>query len=89
MNQGERFRAARIARGLSQMAAARESGVDISTISKIERGLHANPGTQTTVALAAVYGVSTDSLITDGHGPTDRQELADGPQSPKEATNAE
>lgn len=51
---GERLRALRKARGLTQQAAAERAGLARSTVSEAERG--ENPTLQTVIRLLRVYG---------------------------------
>ncbi len=59
---GERLRQVRISKGLTQEQLWLESGIAISQIGKIERGV-ANPTISTVAALAKTLKVSFDTLI--------------------------
>jgi len=86
----ERARSARQHAGLRQIDAAIRIGVALSTITGWESGRRKRPDSDTAERAAGVYGVSLDWLLTgNGHGPSARQDATGGPQSPKEATNAE
>lgn len=55
-------------RGWTLEAVARLTGLDAATISRLERGLTANPSAETVVALARNYGVSVarmDHLLAE------------------------
>lgn len=55
-------------RGWTLEAVARLTGLDAATISRLERGLTANPCAETVVVLARNYGVSVarmDRLLAD------------------------
>jgi len=59
---GERLRSLRCAAGLSVNGLAAASGVEASTISRIERGLTEEPWPKTVKALADVLGVAVADL---------------------------
>lgn len=64
---GARIRAARIAAGLSQREVGRALNVDFATIWKWERGVMI-PRDSRRAELAAVLGVTTDSLFSYDNG---------------------
>lgn len=59
---GEVLRTARHARGLTQEALAGETGLDVSFISRVERGLQA-PSIEVVFALAAALQVKPHLLV--------------------------
>jgi transcriptional regulator with XRE-family HTH domain len=63
---GDRLRQLRKAKGLSQMALARESGLSLSIITQLEQGLTADPKLSTLKALAKALGCKIDDLAEDG-----------------------
>lgn len=67
---GARLRAAREAAGLSQEQLESRSGVEQTTISKIERGASLRPSFAIVAALAAALGCSLDSLDDDHPAPS-------------------
>lgn len=71
MTLGERLQEARKRTGLSQIAAARHTGVSKVSISNYERN-YREPGLATLAELAKLYEVSLDYLIY-GHAPIDCQ----------------
>lgn len=62
MTFGERLKAERIKRGLTQSELATELGLNQSAISKFEYGIK-EPAKNTLVAFAKYFGVSTDYLL--------------------------
>ena len=62
MTFGERLRAERIKKGVSEAEAAEELGLTQSAISKFEHDIR-EPAKGTLVALAKYYGVSIDYLV--------------------------
>jgi transcriptional regulator with XRE-family HTH domain len=65
---GDRLRQLRKAKGLSQMALARESGLSLSIITQLEQGLTADPKLSTLKALSKALGCRIDYLAEDGGG---------------------
>jgi transcriptional regulator with XRE-family HTH domain len=63
---GHRLRALRRARGLSQEALSRASGVSATVISRIERGAIVEPSLRTLRALAKALDVTLDELAGEG-----------------------
>lgn len=62
MSLGERIKAEREKKGLSQMELAREFGLTQPTICKYEYGTK-NPPNEMVIGLAKFFGVSTDYLL--------------------------
>lgn len=62
MNLGERIKAERIKKGLTQTELGNEFGLKQSTICKYEYGLK-RPPNETVVAFAKYFSVSTDYLL--------------------------
>lgn len=62
MTFGERLRAARIERGITEAEVARELGLTQGAISKFEHGIR-EPAAGTLVALAKFFGLSIDYLV--------------------------
>jgi transcriptional regulator with XRE-family HTH domain len=63
-SRGERVRKAREARGWTQEDLARESGVSVKTIRRIELAWRGKPQTFTIDALARTLGIASDVLLT-------------------------
>ncbi len=61
-NLGERVREARRARDLSQEALAREAGVSLNQVNKLERGVITDPHYSTLYGLASALEVSVEDL---------------------------
>lgn len=61
---GDRVKAARMRRALSQEQLGRETGVSEATINRIERGLNAQPRFVTIHKLAGALGVDPGWLLT-------------------------
>jgi transcriptional regulator with XRE-family HTH domain len=61
---GDRLKAARKERGLSQRQAARQSGVPGPHISMLETGRVRHPGTDVLIRLATAYGAPLAELLT-------------------------
>ena len=61
---GDRLRESRKRRGLSQRELARQSGVSISLIRKLEQGERQDTRTETLRKLAVVLGVPTTALLS-------------------------
>ena len=66
---GERLRAARTAKGISQMALARQTGLSLSLIAQLEQGLTSDPKLSTLRALARALGVTLDELGQEDEPP--------------------
>lgn len=62
---GPRMRERRTALGLSQEAVAREAGVSLNLVSKLERGVVTDPHYSTLVGLAGALGVAVDELVRE------------------------
>lgn len=62
MTFGERLKAERIKKCVSEVEVAKLLGVGQSTISKLEHGIK-NPSNGMLMALAKYYGVTTDYLL--------------------------
>jgi transcriptional regulator with XRE-family HTH domain len=62
---GERLRAVRKARDLSQEALAREAGVSLNLVNKLERGVVTDPHYSTLSGIAGALGVSLAELIEE------------------------
>lgn len=69
--RGDRVRALRKARGWTQIELAVHAGIGQSAVSKIERGSK-DVWVQTVVAIARVFGVSTDYLLGLSDNPDPR-----------------
>lgn len=65
MTLGERLKAERIKKGVSQDELAKLLGVEQSYISKLENGIK-TPSNGTLIALAKYFGVTTDYLLLGG-----------------------
>lgn len=78
---GARLRAAREAAGLSQEQLEARSGVEQTTISKIERGASLRPSFAIVAALAAALGCSLDSLDDEHPSPS----ASEAPTNPEAA----
>ena len=53
----------RIAADVSQTQLSERSGVSLTTLQRIERGVIANPGIRQLVAIAAILGCTVDELV--------------------------
>lgn len=62
MTFGEKLRAERVKRGLTEIQVAEDLGLTQGAISKFEHGVK-EPSKGTLVALAKYYGVSIDYLV--------------------------
>jgi transcriptional regulator with XRE-family HTH domain len=62
--RGQKLAAARQAKGLTQQQAAQVAGVDVASISRIERG-EVEPSLDRLKALCDLYGVTVDSILAD------------------------
>ena len=65
---GERLKTARERRGWSQRMLAERSGVDSSTISRVESGETEQPDLDTRVKLCTALGIPLDSVFETGDG---------------------
>ncbi len=65
MTFGERLKAERIKKGITEVEVAKSLGVGQSAISKLENGIK-NPSNGMLIALAKFYGVTTDYLLLGG-----------------------
>jgi transcriptional regulator with XRE-family HTH domain len=83
-NLGERVRAVRKARDLSQEALAREAGVSLNLVNKLERGVVTDPHYSTLSGIARALGVPVQELVREpalvgkgkasrGAGPTEAE----------------
>jgi transcriptional regulator with XRE-family HTH domain len=67
---GGRLRAARRARGLTQMQVVAATGIEQATISKYEQGEIDEPSAPKIAVLARALGVSMEWIVTgEGEGP--------------------
>src|SRR4051812_38154981 len=64
-NLGERVRAVRKARDLSQEALAREAGVSLNLVNKLERGVVTDPHYSTLSGIARALGVPVQELVRE------------------------
>jgi transcriptional regulator with XRE-family HTH domain len=64
-NLGERVRAVRKARDLSQEALAREAGVSLNLVNKLERGVVIDPHYSTLSGIARALGVPVQELVRE------------------------
>jgi transcriptional regulator with XRE-family HTH domain len=62
---GERIRAAREERGLTQRAAAQAAGIATDMISRLENGRYTSPGLRTLLRIADGLGTSVAALLPD------------------------
>lgn len=76
---GARIREARLARGTSLRALAREIGVSASLVSQIENG-KSQPSVSTLYAITTALGISLESLFEAGES-TDRESAAASPRA--------
>ena len=74
---GDRLRAARERAGLTQVQLAEKTGVDQTTISKIERGHTGRPGFDLVAKLAEGCGASLDALTAEPDAPAPVDPTAD------------
>jgi transcriptional regulator with XRE-family HTH domain len=75
MTLGDRLRAVRERKGLSQRELARQAGIRPATLSELESGVRQNMNTDTAKRLARTLGVSIDYLV----GTWDEEEEDDQP----------
>ncbi len=78
-NLGRRIREARKARDLSQEALAREAGVSLNLVNKLERGIVTDPHYSTLSSLARALELSVENLVRGG----EPAPLGDAPRSPR------
>ncbi len=64
-NLGERVRTVRKTRDLSQEALAREAGVSLNLVNKLERGVVTDPHYSTLSGIARALGVSVQALVRE------------------------
>jgi transcriptional regulator with XRE-family HTH domain len=62
---GERIRAVRMARGISQEALARGADVSLNLVNKLERGVITDPHYSTLSGIASALGVSVEDLVRE------------------------
>ena len=62
-NIGEKVRAIRIKKGLSQDRLSKLADLSLNTVVNIESGLNSNPTIDTLIKIASALNVSMDSLI--------------------------
>lgn len=62
---GERIRAAREERGLTQRAAAEAAGIATDMISRLENGRYTSPGLRTLLRIAEGLGTNVAALLPD------------------------
>jgi len=61
---GERMKALRKERGLSQQALAREARLDLGVVTKLEQGItQDSPHFKSVARLAQAFGISIDSFV--------------------------
>ncbi len=83
-NLGRRIREARKARDLSQEALAREAGVSLNLVNKLERGIVTDPHYSTLSGLARALELSVENLVRGG----EPVPLGEAPPSPGPAERA-
>ena len=66
---GQRIRAVREERGLTQQAVARSAGIATDMVSRLENGHYTSPGLRTLLRIAEGMGVSLGSLLPDSPDP--------------------
>lgn len=66
---GQRIRAVREERGLTQQAVARSAGVAMDMVSRLENGHYTSPGLRTLLRIAEGMSVSLAMLLPDAPGP--------------------
>jgi transcriptional regulator with XRE-family HTH domain len=64
-NLGERVRAVRKARDLSQEALARDAGVSLNLVNKLERGVVTDPHYSTLSGIAGALGMTVEQLVEE------------------------
>lgn len=62
---GQRIRAVREERGLTQQAVARSAGIATDMVSRLENGHYTSPGLRTLLRIAEGVGVSLAALLPD------------------------
>lgn len=62
---GQRIRAVREERGLTQQAVARSAGIATDMVSRLENGHYTSPGLRTLLRIAEGIGVSLAALLPD------------------------
>lgn len=65
---GQRIRAIREERGLTQQAVARSAGIATDMVSRLENGHYTSPGLRTLLRIAEGMGVSLGALLPDSAG---------------------
>lgn len=65
MTFGERLKAERIKKGVTEVEVAKALGIGQAFVSKLENGIK-NPSNGMLIALAKYYGVTTDYLLLGG-----------------------
>jgi len=65
---GQRIRAIREERGLTQQAVARSAGIATDMVSRLENGHYTSPGLRTLLRIAEGMGVSLGALLPDAIG---------------------
>ena len=75
---GERLKALRIARGMTQLELAQATGLSLSIIAQLEQGETANPRLNTVKALARALEVSLLELAENGDEPPPRRRKKGG-----------
>jgi transcriptional regulator with XRE-family HTH domain len=78
-NLGKRVRALRTDRDLSQEALAREAGVSLNLVNKLERGVVTDPHYSTLRGISHALGVSIDKLLQEEPVPLDEALQVPGP----------
>jgi transcriptional regulator with XRE-family HTH domain len=66
---GQRIRAVREERGLTQQAVARSAGIATDMVSRLENGHYTSPGLRTLLRIAEGMGVSLAALLPDAPSP--------------------
>jgi transcriptional regulator with XRE-family HTH domain len=73
---GQRIRAVREERGLTQQAVARSAGIATDMVSRLENGHYTSPGLRTLLRIAEGIGVSLATLLPDAPSTTGAPETA-------------
>lgn len=68
---GQRIRAVREERGLTQQAVARSAGIATDMVSRLENGHYTSPGLRTLLRIAEGMGVSLAALLPDAPSVTE------------------
>src|SRR5215211_6765490 len=79
---GERIRALRTERGLSQEEVARRTGVSLGSYGDIERGVTTDPHYSTLRGISHALGVPIERLVQEEPVPLDEAPETGGPETP-------